>query len=118
VFANNANASPVLVRKIKKIVTVWFKEICNITLSKDLLSDSLPFSLDLIVNFRTLEHAIDKQNLKLAVQHILHHFQKQASVLGKSLVTAKEFNQIDKIKQFSLKVPATIVRYYTRHYGN
>jgi hypothetical protein len=38
-------------------------------------------------------------------------------VLGKSLVTAKEFNQNDKIKQFSLEVPATMVRYYTRHYG-
>jgi len=81
------------VKKIEKIVVVWFKEICNVTLSKhNLSSDDLPFSIHLVLNFRALSQAIEKQSYKLAVQLILHHVQKQARALGKSLVTSKELN--------------------------
>jgi len=92
VFHNNTNACPELVKKVKKIVIVWFKEICNINLSKDMHSDDLPYSIELTVNFRALGHAIDKKNIKLTVQHILHHFQKQARMIGRSIETAKESN--------------------------
>jgi len=81
-----------MVKRVQKIVIVWFKEICNINLNKDLHSEDLPFSLDLAVNFRTLDNAIDKKNIKLTIQHVLHYFQRQAELLGRSFETAKESN--------------------------
>ena len=55
-FVNNTVAAPELVRKIEKIVIVWFKDICNVTLCKKLLSsENLPFSIDLVLNFRALD---------------------------------------------------------------